>query len=55
MIRKSLISSLIAAAAFIAPASASASTGCANPSINVATSQAIVTVGQEVTYSYGFC
>jgi len=55
MIRKSFISSFIAAAAFITPAAASASTGCTNPSINVATSQAIVTVGQEVTYSYGFC
>jgi len=55
MFRKYLIPSLIAVAAFAVPASASAATGCSNPSINVATEQAIVTVGQEVTYSYNFC
>jgi hypothetical protein len=53
IMRKTFIPTFITLAALIAPASASAA--CANPSINVATNQAIVTVGQEVGYSYSFC
>jgi uncharacterized repeat protein (TIGR01451 family) len=50
---KTFIPVVIAASCLI-PASASAAT-CADPSINVSTEQAIVTVGQPVNYSYSFC